>query len=291
MRLGLADHSCAWWFRYLLMNPGRSGTSDPAVMPVQVWASWFPVAGPPTTVISSFPVQDLQLSAKGEQPFHFRIGENAIGENFCRGAIIADGHSLSWDLSYSSTFRATLSDKGWIGFSRTPHSDAIFSGHITLDGKRLEGHPLGFGLQGHNCGYRHRSFWTWTHAFFSRPEGPPSTLEALVYDMPFGLFFRRAVLWHKGKQYRFNRLREIRRERQHVQWDFESQSREGLQLTVSVDGAGKSIHRLAYRKTNYSGNFEVLNNSAAKCRVQLQHASGESETLETATGAALEMAG
>jgi hypothetical protein len=292
VRLGLADLSCAWWFRYLLMNPGRGGcTAGPAAMPVQVWASWFPAAGPPTTIIASCPLRDLQLSAKGKHPFHFRIGENTIGENFCRGAITADGHHISWDLGYSSIFRTTLSDKGWIGFSRTPHSDAIFSGHITLDGKRFEGHPLGFGLQGHNCGYRHRAFWTWTHAFFAFPEGSPSTLEALAYDMPFGLFFRRAVLWHKGKQYTFKGLREIRRERQEARWDFESQSREGLQLTVSVDGAGKNIHRLAYTKTDCSGNFEVSNNSAAKCRVELRHRSGEFETLETTTGAVLEMAG
>src|ERR1019366_4240992 len=44
-------------------------------------------------------------------------------------------------------FRVTLSHKGWIGFSRTPHSDALFSGHITLDGRSFQGEPLGFGVQ------------------------------------------------------------------------------------------------------------------------------------------------
>ena len=75
----------------------------------------------------------------------------------------------------------------------------------------LKGDPLGFGVQGHNCGYRHRSFWTWAHAYFPRPDGPPSTLEALVYDMPFGLVFRKAVLWHEGKQHVFRNLRESQR--------------------------------------------------------------------------------
>src|SRR5438552_1491622 len=28
IRLGLADCSGAWWFRYLLMNPGREGCPD-----------------------------------------------------------------------------------------------------------------------------------------------------------------------------------------------------------------------------------------------------------------------
>ena len=50
-----------------------------------------------------------------------------------------DGHAISWNLRYRSTFRVTLSNKGWIGFSRTPHSDALFSGQITLDGRSFAG--------------------------------------------------------------------------------------------------------------------------------------------------------
>src|SRR6266566_5787834 len=46
LRVGLADGSGAWWFRYLLMNPGRGGcVGMPQGMPVQVWATWFPAGG------------------------------------------------------------------------------------------------------------------------------------------------------------------------------------------------------------------------------------------------------
>ncbi|MGA7078067.1 MAG: hypothetical protein WBY61_05075, partial [Terriglobales bacterium] len=40
LRLGLADGSGAWWFRYLLMNPGRNANrnDDAGALPVQVWA-------------------------------------------------------------------------------------------------------------------------------------------------------------------------------------------------------------------------------------------------------------
>jgi hypothetical protein len=199
VRLGLADNVGAWWFRYLLMNPGRGGCSeDPRGMPVQVWATWFPYAGKPQTFIQGFPLQGLTLSARGEYPFHFRVGNNAIGEGSCCGALEVDGHCISWELQYRSTYRAILSDKGWIGFSRTPHSDALFSGRIRLDGEEVGGKLLGFGLQGHNCGYRHRCFWRWAHGYFPRPEGSPTTIEALVYDMPLGLVFRKAVLRHEG---------------------------------------------------------------------------------------------
>ncbi len=211
LRVGLADGCGAWWLRYLLMNPGRGGCAgNPRGMPVQIWATWFPAEGKPQTFIQGFPVQGIDVSGRGRSPFHFRIGHNGIEDEFCRGALEVDGHSISWNLRYRSTFRVTLSSKGSIGFSRTPHSDAAFSGQIELDGRIFAGDPLGFGVQGHNCGYRHRNFWTWAHAYFPRDGRPPSTLEALIYEMPLGLVFRRAVLWHDGMQYAIQGFAEQR---------------------------------------------------------------------------------
>ena len=183
----------------------------------------------------------------------------------------------------------TLSNKGWIGFSRTPHSDAVFSGVITLDGRRFEGDPLGFGVQGHNCGYRHRNFWTWTHAYFPQLGRPASTLEALVYEMPFGLVFRKAVLWHDGSQLVFRDLKESGGSREALRWKFRSES-SGLRLEAEIDGSGPHLHRLPYLKTDCKGSFEVMNNSLASARVVLESAAGRGQ-LETANGAVLEMVG
>jgi len=292
IRFGLAEGGGAWWFRYLLMNPGRGGcASNPLGMPVQVWATWFPPEGRPESFIQGFPLDGFGLSAKGQSPFHFAIADNAIDEDSCRGRLKVDGHEISWDLRYSSTFRVTLSSKGWIGFSRTPHSDATFSGHIILDGRRFEGQPLGFGLQGHNCGHRHRNFWTWAHAYFLRPGTSPSTFEALVYDMPFGLVFRKAVLWHEGKQYVFRKLRDITKDRKDLQWNFRCSTRDGSEVEVAIDGRGPGIHRLPYLKTDCSGNFEVVNNSMANAALLFERGGGSAEKLETVGGAVLEMGG
>jgi len=292
VRLGLADGSGAWWFRYLLMNRGRGGCAGNVQgMPVQVWATWFPANGKPETFIQGFSLEGLELSAKSEQPFYFRTGANAIEENCCRGALEANGHTLSWDLRYRSTFRTTLSDKGWIGFSRTPHSDALFSGQITLDGRRCEVDPLGFGVQGHNCGYRHRNFWCWTHAYFLRADRPPSTLEALVYEMPFGLVFQKAVLWHDGERHVFRKFREITRAQKQFKWDFSCRARDGLQLETTIDGTGPATHHLPYLKTDCSGSFEVANNSLSRATVILRRSDKALEKLETMSGAVLEMAG
>jgi hypothetical protein len=290
LRVGLADGSGAWWFRYLLMNPGRGGCAEnPQGMPVQIWATWFPAEGKPQTFIQGFPVEGINVSGQEQSPFYFRIGRSGIEEESCRGALEVDGHLISWNLRYRSTFRVTLSSKGWIGFSRTPHSDAMFSGEIKLDGRVFAGDPLGFGVQGHNCGYRHRNFWTWTHAYFPRDGRPASTLEALSYEMPLGLVFRRAVLWHDGMQYVFRDLRDSGSSRERMQWNFHCATRNGMQLDAAIDGSGPSVHRLPYLKTNCSGNFEVVNNSLASASVVIEAAGRPAERLRTPNGAVLEM--
>ncbi len=296
VRLGLADGSGAWWFRYLLTNPGRHGCmsgagGDRAAAAVQVWATWFSASRQPQTFIEGFPVDALELTSKGHSPFHLRVGKNTINESSCQGALNADGHEIAWDLHYRSTFRTTMSDKGWIGFSRTPHSNAVFSGQITFDGHVFQGNPLGCGLQGHNCGYRHRSFWTWAHLYFVRTDGSASTLEALTYDMPFGMRFRRVVLWHESKKRIFGNLRETRRDQQNLLWEFECTDRDGLRVQAAVDGGGPSRQCLPYTKTDCSGTFNVLNNSFAKARVSIDQPDRPLETFTTTTGAVVEMVG
>lgn len=292
LRLGLADGSGAWWFRYLLMNPGREGCAgNPRGKPVQVWATWFPLQGKPQSFIQGFPLEVLELSRKGRAPFYFGVNGNGIEEDCCRGALELDGHRIAWNLQYRSTFRVTLSDKGWIGFSRSPHSDAVFSGEITFDNRKFSGDPLGFGVQGHNCGYRHRSFWRWTHAYFSRKDDPATSFEALVYDMPLGLTFRKAVLWHEGSEHIFRHLRESSEISQGMQWNFSCADRNGWKLDAAIDGRGTSLHRLPYLKTDCSGSFEVRNNSLASARIVIRHPDQKTEPLETSTGAVLEMAG
>jgi hypothetical protein len=202
-----------------------------------------------------------------------------------------EGHTVSWNLQYRSTFCVTLSDKGWIGFSRTPHSDAYVSGQIALDGRIFSGDPLGFGVQGHNCGYRHRTYWSWAHACFVRPNGPASTVEALVYEMPLGLFFRKAVFWHNGELSVFHNLREVKRDHKSLQWEFQGSNRDGSQLEASFDGRGPDLHRLPYLRTDCRGSFEVVNNSLARAKLCVHRKERALEELETTWGAVLEIVG
>lgn len=296
LRFGLSDGSGAWWFRYLLMNLGRADgggcPGEPRGRPVQVWATWFPRGSEPQSFIQGYSQDQLSLSQPEANPFHLEISHYRIGEDFCAGRLALDGHTIAWDLRYRSTAAFTLSDKGWIGFSRTPHSDAIFAGEISFDGRLWRGDPVGYGLQGHNCGYRHRHFWTWAHCIVPAPDGRVSTFEVLEHEMPLGLRFRKALLWHEGKVYRFSRLKSIKRNRETLCWTLHCSRREDATTLVAIlDGTGPSAHRLPYLKTNCLGSFEVSNNSLTAAKLYFRRPGQPVVELRTDGGAVLEMAG
>ena len=292
VRCGLADGSGAWWFRYLLTNLGRSGCRERSDgYPVQVWATWFPRNGKPETYIQGFPVGELRLSEPGASPFSLEVGDNRISEDACRGRLAIAGRQICWDLRYSSHFRVELTSKGWIGFSRTPHSDACFTGEIAFDNRSFQGEPLGYGMQGHNCGYRHRDCWTWTHLYFPSADGKASTFEALIYNMPLGLSSRNAVLWHKGQKIALPRVREVQRDPKKLIWKLECSDGRGVHLDVDVRGRNGYVHRLPYLKTDCSGQFEVANDSLAVSQLVLRLPGKSAEELHTDSGAALEMVG
>jgi len=263
---------------------------------VQVWATWFPREGKPETWIQGLPVESLAqsgagLSRRGATPFYLKIGENGITEDRCWGRMEVGGQKIKWDLRYRSTFQVELSSKGWIGFSRTAHSDSVFSGEVSLNDRTFRREPLGFGMQGHNCGFRHRHFWTWTHIQFPNAAGGGTTFEALVYEMPLGLVFRKAVLWHGWEMHTFRKFREMERDPQKLSWKLECSNQEGARVEARIDGRGRFVHRLPYVKTDCSGRFEVANDSLALAKVVLRLPEKATEELTTESGAVLEMVG
>ena len=117
----------------------------------------------------------------------------------------------------------------------------------------------------------------------------PTTFEALVYEMPFGMIFRKAVLWHDGREHVFRKLREKSTGREELQWNFSCDSENGIRLEAAIDGRGPSIQRLPYMKTDCSGTFEVINNSLASASIVIE-SDGASEKLQTSE-AVLEIVG
>ena len=288
VRCGLADGSGAWWFRYLLVNNFRPDPQLPPQRLFQIWATCFPKNAKPQTFITDIPSGQVSLSDPGHVPFHFRAAESGIEEGRCWGNLHTDGHQISWNLRIHSHFGVKLSDKGWIGFSRSPHSDAAFYGEITFDSQTFSGNPLGYGAQGHNCGYRHRTYWRWMHAYFPQPGGA-STLEALVYDMPLGLVFRKAIWWHGGKMHAVRKFKELEivRSAAELRWKFAGQLPDGSSIEALLGGEAPGVQELPYTRTDWSGTFPVSNASLARSAVRL----GTGESFVNENGAVLEMGG
>ncbi len=116
-------------------------------------------------------------------------------------------------------------------------------------------------------------------------------MEALVYEMPFGLVFRKAVLCHDGEKHEFRNLHEIKKDPNEFEWNFHCSTKDGFRLEAVIDGAGPNIHRLPYLKTDCAGSFEVANNSLARAVLRFERPGRAIETLETSIGAVLEMVG
>lgn len=302
LKLALADGSGAWWFRYLMTNPGNQrggnvgGCPGLATSPIQVWATWFPAGGTPESYIEGFTLADLSLSRPGT-PLHFEHGLNRITHDSCRGRVTANGRTVEWDLRYRSSAGFVMSNVGWIGFSRTPHTDAVFEGEILVDGKQVTGplvagQPLGYGLQGHNCGFRHRHLWTWAHGLHLNESGELTSFEALEYEIAPWLYFRRGLLWHEGRLYRLKGFRTAARDRASMAWEFSCQERQsGVSVAAIFNGGGSSLHRLPYTRTDCSGTFEVSNNSLASGNLRLAYPDRPGVELSFNAGAVLEMVG
>ena len=112
-----------------------------------------------------------------------------------------------------------------------------------------------------------------------------------MYEMPFGLVFRKAILWHEGKQHVFRQLQEILSDQKNLQWRFRASARSGFELEAAFAGGGTSLHRLPYLKTDCTGSFEVANNSLARATLRLKQPDGLVEELQTMSGAVVEMGG
>ena len=86
-------------------------------------------------------------------------------------------------------------------------------------------------------------------------------------------------------------LQRMRRELIQRNQLFEVITENAADMIAVIDGAGPSIHRLPYVKTDCTGSFEVTNNSLSRAVLRLERQGRSKETLETTIGAVLEMVG
>lgn len=94
------------------------------------------------------------------------------------------------------TFGSALSQNGWLGFSRTPHSDAVFSGKIGLDERVFQGEPVGVGVQGSQLRVPATGLFNLDACILPEPGWTCYDHRSALLHHSAGLTFRKAVLWH-----------------------------------------------------------------------------------------------
>jgi hypothetical protein len=110
--------------------------------------------------------------------------------------------------------------------------------------------------------------------------------------MPFGLRFRKALIWHDGAVHVFRKFRVALRDRASMQWRFTCiDPHDRSRIDVEIDGSGPSLHRLPYLKTDCSSTSEVSNNSLARASLAFTRSGRLVREFSTEGGTVLEMAG
>jgi hypothetical protein len=101
---------------------------------------------------------------------YIKIGDATFGPGGLRGSAEAEGVSASWELSIDASQEPYRHlPKPWMytaGLPKTkllsPHPGARYSGHVTVDGRRVDVHGWP-GMVGHNWGKQHAERWIWSH--------------------------------------------------------------------------------------------------------------------------------
>jgi hypothetical protein len=142
LRCGLADGRGAWWLRYLLLNLGRGGAARnhrPNLCKFGLPGSRAKASRRHSS--KAIPPRALQLSSRRQLPFHLRIAESGIEEGTCWGEPQGGRARDFVEAAVSLAVRRGAERQGWIGFSKSPHSNALFSGEIHLTAGLFPGRP------------------------------------------------------------------------------------------------------------------------------------------------------
>lgn len=205
-----------WWIRYTLEAP----LDRPPYC--QLWFAHFDADDPSRTFGINRVLPIDQHDARAE-PFAVRVGEATLRSDGARGALAGAGHEASWELSWAAGleplrqlprpfyWRDGLGDTTVL----SPSADAVVTGHVTVDGERIELRAAPFG-QTHLWGRRHAVSWAWAHCN-GFADHPGAVLECLTARI------RKAgrvtppltaiTLWLDGRAHRFNRLLHTLRNR------------------------------------------------------------------------------
>jgi hypothetical protein len=202
-----------FWLRYTIEAPETALSQQPSF---EVWAGYFERKRPEANFVIHQPTSLSTLGVDRESGLVLKLDRAALYSEGSTGDIEAQGHQVSWDLSFvpnEETYHhispAMIRLAKPSSFVLSPNLDTRFNGAITVDGREivLKDEP---GCQSHLWGRKHVDDWVWVHSnafekhpgtvfegLAARPRRAGRTLPP-VYSL---------MLNHRGEEHRFVRLR------------------------------------------------------------------------------------
>lgn len=282
----------AFWIRYTLFSP--KGKPQEALG--ELWAIYFDrPAGRIVAVREARPIDACEFSPTTLQA---RVGEATLNGDSLQGSATHQGHTLGWDLRYTSPqaplllLDEPLYDKGFPKAKALVGSPfATYSGSITVDGEavNIDGWV---GSQNHNWGSKHTDAYAWGQVagFDNAPDvflecstariklgpvwTPHFTVVALrVGEDTYGLNTLGQALKAQGRYSFFT-------------WDFASRLGD-VRIAGRIEAPREAFVGLTYLNPP-GGSKTCLNSKTARCELTLEKA-GDKRTFVTESRAAFEI--
>ncbi len=291
LTMNLPEEQVGFWLRYTLDAP-LPGRGTPRC---ELWAHHFDAADPRR----SFGLKSVHSIEALSRDGIVGIGEARYREGHLRGAIEAEGRSVSWDLRYRPS-PTSVHLAPWpvraAGLARTevrfPNVATRFSGTLRAGGRafELDGAP---GHQGHLFGRKHAEAWAWLHCS-AWDGGADATVDGVAAVLrrgrsrPLTALFLRV----RGEDLPLATLAGLLRARGELA--FPRFAFRGGSRRVLVEGEARLLPEsaLQVRYLDPDGEESLCAHSAvADCRVALRWADGRTETLAARGTANLEFGG
>jgi hypothetical protein len=283
----------AFWIRYTVFSP--QGRPNDAVG--ELWAIWFD--GEANVVTAVKEVVPLARCAFSASALSARIGDASLDPAKLSGSASSSGHTLAWDLRYTSPSAPLLLLAEGLYAGPLPKAKALvgsplaaFQGEVRVDGERhaIEGWV---GSQNHNWGARHTDAYAWGQVagFDNAPESFLEVSTARVKLGPvWSPWLTLLVLRHDGEEIALNGLgTALRADGRYDLTGWRFASRRG---DVSVEGRIEAPRErfvgLPYDNPP-GGRKTCLNTKLARCTLTLRRPGRAPVTLTTESRAAFEI--
>jgi hypothetical protein len=283
----------AFWIRYTIFSP--KGRPDQGLG--ELWAISFDgIHSKIVAVRQTAPIRECSFSSK---QLSVKIGAAELDQTSLSGSATHDGHTVDWDLSYTSPERPLLLLDQPLYTKGFPKAKALvgspqaaYTGTVVVDGESLDIDGW-IGSQNHNWGSKHTDAYVWGQVagFDGAPE---AFLECSTARIKIGPLwtprFTVVVLRVGDDEYALNTLGQALRgsaRYDYFTWTFDSRKGD-VWIHGRIEAPATAFVGLTYLDPP-GGSRTCLNSKIARCELTLERAGHPDAKFVTENRAAFEI--